>query len=74
MKSLLCIVLEAVEIMKSKLYNKLKGLSDPENAAEYLRVALEEKDKKYIAIALRNIAEANFIVQVENLNELHSTW
>jgi DNA-binding phage protein len=59
MKSLLCIVLEAVEIMNSKPYNKLEGLDDPENAAKYLRVALEEGNKKHIAIALRNIAEAN---------------
>ena len=70
MKNLLCIVLEAVEIMKSKPYNKLKGLNDPENAAEYLRVALEERDKKSIAIALRNIAEANSVNLYSTSGEL----
>lgn len=65
-------MLEAVEIMKesnqkvmqsnnprSKPYNKLQSLNNPEQAAEYLKVVLEEGDKKYIATALRNIAVAN---------------
>lgn len=46
---------------RSKTYDRLKGLDDPEQAAKYLKVVLEEGDKKYIAIALRNIAEANNI-------------
>ena len=46
---------------RSKTYDRLKGLDDPEQAAEYLKVVLEEGDKKHIAIALRNIAEANNI-------------
>ena len=46
---------------RSKPYDRLKGLDDPEQAAEYLKVVLEEGDKKHIAIALRNIAEANNI-------------
>ena len=46
---------------RSKPNDRHKGLVDPEEAAEYLKVVLEEGDKKYIAIALRNIAEANNI-------------
>ncbi|MDP2600322.1 MAG: putative addiction module antidote protein [Deltaproteobacteria bacterium] len=45
---------------KTKDYHEflVESLKDPEEAAEYLNVALEEGDEKMILKALRNVAEA----------------
>jgi probable addiction module antidote protein len=37
----------------------IAGLRDPEEAAAYLRAALEEQDKSTFLLALRNVAEAH---------------
>lgn len=46
--------------MRSKSYHDslIQSLKDPEEAAGYLNVALEDGDKKMFLIALRNVAEA----------------
>lgn len=54
-------LLQEESSQRSKPNNRHKGLLDPEEAAEYLKVVMGEGDKKYIAIAIRNIAEANKI-------------
>ncbi len=37
----------------------LKSLKDPKAAAAYLEAAIEEKDRKLLLVAMRNVVEAN---------------
>ncbi len=49
----------------------LKALQDPEEAVEYLNVALEENSNEVFLIALRNVAEAHGIARLAKESDLN---